>query len=390
MSLGDNKLKVVPQLDFEVTEKDFRRVNIYDLNRTDQVVGKPSKYLVDIIKRFASNKWAVFFLVLFLLVIILAIIAPLCTSFSAYNPIVSNADTSLIKNLPPRPIGSNPTITVYDGNQGFIDTLNKYGVEIVSSNPILPGMPVFKITYKPYTYDLIQNLYPILGTDTAGIDIWTRLWTATGISLSLAFAVAIVSVIIGVIYGSIAGAFAGKAVDTIMMRFVEIVSGVPSIVWLLILGVALVGSSASDSTITVGNTTVGISLVFILWFSPAISTRTYILKTKDVEYVQATRTLGGSQARIIFIHMLPVIAGRISVIFVNLIPTVIFYESSLVFLGLKPSSDLGLGVILYEDYMITNVSQIASSIVTFACFTISAQIIANALNDAIDPRVVGR
>ena len=114
------------------------------------------------------------------------------------------------------------------------------------------------------------------------------------------------------------------------------------------------------------------------------------MRNKDVEYVQATRTLGGSQSRIIFLHMIPVIAGRISVIFVNLIPTVIFFESSLVFLGLKPTSELGLGLQLYDAYTVSNVAQLVSPIVVFAAFTISAQIIANALNDAIDPRVVGR
>ncbi|RXY97082.1 ABC transporter permease [Malacoplasma penetrans] len=392
MNLKNNKLKSIPELDFEVTEKDFARVDIYKLNRTDQVVGKPSKYLLDIIKRFASNKWALFFLVIFLLIILLAIFAPIISSamgYSAYLPLAENADSALIANLPARVLGSNPTMTIYNATDSFVKQLEEtYKITILSKEDWIPGV-AYKVTYLPYSYGPISNFYPVLGTDGSGIDIWTRLWTAVRISLVLAFLVAIASVAIGVVYGSIAGAFAGKAVDTVMMRFVEIISGVPSIVWLLILGIVLVGDTESAGT-SINNSVLAVSLIFILWFSPAISTRTYILKTKDVEYVQATRTLGGSQARIIFSHMLPVIAGRIAVIFVNLIPTVIFYESSLVFLGLKPTSDLGLGVMLYEAYSISNIAQIVSPIVVFALFTISSQIIANALNDAIDPRVVGR
>lgn len=388
----NNKLKNLPELDFEVTEKDFSHVDIYKLNRTDQVVGKPSKYLVDIVKRFASNKWALFFLVIFLLIVLLAIFAPIISTamgYSAYKPLAANADSTLIANLPPRVLGSNPSVTIYNATQSMIDQWKSiYGITILDQQEWIPGVN-YKVTYLPYSYSAIANYYPVLGTDGSGIDIWTRLWTATRISLLSAFLVSIASIVIGVIYGSIAGAFAGKIVDTVMMRFVEIISGVPTIVWLLILGIVLVGGSDSAGK-TISNSIMAISLIFILWFSPAISTRTYIMKTKDVEYVQATRTLGGSQARIIFSHMLPVIAGRISVIFVNLIPTVIFYESSLVFLGLKPTSDLGLGVMLYEAYSISNVSQIVSPIVVFALFTISSQIIANALNDAIDPRVVGR
>lgn len=387
----NTNLRKLPNLDFEVTEKDFERVDIQQINRTDQVVGKPSKYLVDILKRFVSNKWAVVFTVIFLLIIILAIFAPIISNalgYSAYNPVYSG-DVSLIMNLPPRLFhGTYPTITIYNATPSMIQSYEQAGVLVGNPVAIIQGV-AYKVTYSPYLYDQLKNIYPILGTDGSGVDIWTKLWTSTQISLGLAFVVSIASIILGVSYGAIAGAFAGKAVDTVMMRFIEIINGVPTIVWLLILGVVLSGSDGTTA-VTLNNTTLAISLIFVLWFSPAISTRTYIMKNKDVEYVQATKTLGGSQARIIFLHMIPVVAGRISVIFVNLIPTVIFYESSLVFLNLKATSDLGLGVMLYDSYQVSNVSQMISPIVVFASFTISSQIIANALNDAIDPRVVGR
>ncbi|MDE5949267.1 MAG: hypothetical protein K2G54_00140, partial [Malacoplasma sp.] len=87
MSSNNKNIKILnmPKLDFEVTEKDFERVDIYKLNRTDQVVGKPSKYLVDIIKRFAANRWALVFLIFFVLIILLAIFAPIISDSLGYT-----------------------------------------------------------------------------------------------------------------------------------------------------------------------------------------------------------------------------------------------------------------------------------------------------------------
>ena len=392
MSVNSVKILRMPELDFEVTEKDFERIDIKKLNRTDQVVGKPSKYLVDIIKRFAANKWALVFLVLFLLIVVLAIFAPIISDamgYSATKYIGNMTEVKWIKNLPPRLKGQDPIAYWHAGTLATVEEYKKAGIFIDS---YANSSGYITIVYAPYRLKGLENIYPILGTDTLGVDIWNKLWTSTRISLFLALWVSVLSVIIGVVYGSIAGSFVGKAPDTIMMRFVEIISGVPSIVWLLILGIVFKGAvgEGESSAVTLDSTTVGISLLFILWFSPAIATRTYIMKTKDVEYVQATRTLGGSQSRIIFLHMIPVIAGRISVIFVNLIPNVIFYEATLSFLGLKPISNLGLGVMLTNAQTVSNIPEMVSPIFVFALFTISAQIIANALNDAIDPRVVGR
>lgn len=388
--MANVQVQNLPKLDFEVKDEDFERVDIYKLDRTDQVVGKPSKYIVDILKRFIQNKWAVLFFSIFVLIIGFSIFVPIASTnmgISAFNPVL---DSVYANNLPPRIFGSSPVVTIYDATMADVERYKMlFGDQVTWTS--IEGTPLFKVTYHPYAMPELSNLYPILGTDGRGVDIWTKLWTAMSISLGMSFLVAIGAIVIGVTYGSIAGSFAGKMPDTLMMRFVEIISGVPTLVWLLILGTVLAsGASASGTVASFSNTTVVISLVFILWFSPAISTRTYILKNKDVEYVQATRTLGGSQSRIIFLHMIPVILGRIAVIFVNLIPTVIFYESSLVFLNLKPTSDLGLGVMLNEAWTASNVSLIVSPIVVFALLTISSQIVANALNDAIDPRVVGR
>lgn len=392
--MNKNNSKVIfPQIDFEINSESFTKVDIYSLNRTDQIVGKPSKYIVEIIRRFLKNKWAAGLFIVFLIIILTTIIAPFASPYSPTTPIASGG--SILINLPPRLSLSDFPLQKMYGQLSDINIAKSNGIFVTGSDKYLnAGNGLWEYFVSPYTFPSLQDKISILGTDGGGIDIWTKLWASVAQSLWVAVVIAIASTVFGVIYGAISGSFAGKAADTFMMRVVDILSGVPTLIWLIILSVVITSaqSSSGDATQGSGVTNISIipSLIFVSWMSPAISTRTYILKNKDAEYVQASRTLGSNQARIIFSHMIPVILGRLAVIFVNLIPTVIFYEASLVFIGLKSTTELGLGVMLNDAWRVQNVALIASPIVTFALITISAQIIANALNDAIDPRVVGR
>lgn len=392
--MNKNNSKVIfPQIDFEINSESFTKVDIYSLNRTDQIVGKPSKYIVEIIRRFLKNKWAAGLFIVFLIIILTTIIAPFASPYSPTTPIASGG--SILINLPPRLSLSDFPLQKMYGQLSDINIAKSNGIFVTGSDKYLnAGNGLWEYFVSPYTFPSLQDKISILGTDGGGIDIWTKLWASVAQSLWVAVVIAIASTVFGVIYGAISGSFAGKAADTVMMRIVDILSGVPTLIWLIILSVVITSaqSSSGDATQGSGVTNISIipSLIFVSWMSPAISTRTYILKNKDAEYVQASRTLGSNQARIIFSHMIPVILGRLAVIFVNLIPTVIFYEASLVFIGLKSTTELGLGVMLNDAWRVQNVALIASPIVTFALITISAQIIANALNDAIDPRVVGR
>ena len=116
--MEDNNRQLIrmPKINFEVNENDFAPVDISQLNRQDQVVGKPSKYIVDILKRFISNRWAVVFLVIFLLVILLAILTPpISYSLNGFSPIkaiTDQVDTSVVINLPARTLGTNPSVTI--------------------------------------------------------------------------------------------------------------------------------------------------------------------------------------------------------------------------------------------------------------------------------------
>ncbi|MDC4163429.1 ABC transporter permease [Mycoplasma bradburyae] len=362
----------------------FERVDVNEqLNKQSQVIGKPSNYIVDIIKRFFKNPAAAVFTVFLIILILLSIIAPIASPYDPINPIGID---DVFFNLPPRIFGLNPTkiaripsvfLYMYDG-------------VIVDQKDV--GNGIVQITYHPYDLEQLRNIYPIFGTTQGGVDVWTNLWKAIQTSLGSALIVSVFATIIGVIYGSISGSFAGKWVDTVMMRIVEIISGLPTIILIIILAQIFVGSDGNVG----GNlslASLNAALISLYWTGPARITRIYIVKTKDAEYIQAARTLGASQWRIIFVHMIPNISGRLSVMFVNFIPVAIFVDSGLVFLGLKSSQDLSLGTILSSTYQNISSDLLHISlppIIIFSLFTISLQIIANAINDAVDPRIIGR
>lgn len=366
-------------LQMKLDSKKFDFVDIYKLNRSDQLMGKNSKYIIDVCKRFFKNPWVFIFFLLLILVILLTIMVPSLSPYSAFSSV---STSSWANNLRPR----IPSLGIY----GYYETILTDGqyAEMLK----IPGFIInaesiygeFYVTINPYALPELQNIYPIFGTDASGVDVWTRTWYATQQSLLIAFIVALSSIVIGAIYGSISGSFAGRMPDIIMMRIVEILSGVPTILWLLILSTIF---SFGDSG-GVDNTSLTISLILITWMGPAILTRTFIMKNKDAEYIQATRTIGGSQARIIFKHMLPNISGRLIVRFVHLIPAVIFFEATLVFLNIKSPFDIGLGTLINQGYQASEqIYLLIAPTIVLVCITLSAQIVANGINDSIDPRI---
>ncbi|MEF9985150.1 MAG: ABC transporter permease [Malacoplasma sp.] len=367
-------------LEMKLNIDDFTFVDIYKLNRSDQLMGKNSKYILDVCKRFFKNPWVVIFFLLLIIVILLTIMVPALSPYSAFTSVSTN---SWANNLRPRIPGL--------GIHGHYETVLTDGQYNLMSK--VPGFIVgnaqqiygeWYVMVNPYALPELQNIYPIFGTDASGVDVWTRTWYATQQSLLIALIVALSSIVIGAIYGSISGSFAGRMPDTIMMRIVEILSGVPTILWLLILATIFSFGNSGG----VDNTSLTISLILITWMGPAILTRTFIMKNKDAEYVQATRTIGGNQARIIFKHMLPNISGRLIVRFVHLIPAVIFFEATLVFLNIKSPFDIGLGTLINQGYQASEqIYLLIAPTLVLVAITLSAQIVANGINDAIDPRI---
>lgn len=163
----------------------------------------------------------------------------------------------------------------------------------------------------------------LFGTDTLGRDIYTRVWMGGRISLLIAFSTAIVDFFLGVIYGGISGYFGGTT-DIIMMRLLEILNGIP---YLLIVILLMIVMEPGVMTIIIAYSIVG-------WIPMARLVRGQVVSLKQQEFVSAAEALGAGAGRIIARHLLP---NTLSVVIVRVtlsIPSAIFTEAWLSYLGL--------------------------------------------------------
>lgn len=163
----------------------------------------------------------------------------------------------------------------------------------------------------------------LFGTDSLGRDIFTRIWHGARTSLIIAFSAVLINLIVGVVYGSISG-YIGGAVDTVMMRFLEIINGIPYLMVVILMSMIL----------PTGTFSMVIAYAVIGWVGMARLNRGQILSLKNQEFIVAAKALGANSIRIISSHLVPNI---LSVIIVNItlaIPSAIFTEAFLSFIGM--------------------------------------------------------
>ena len=248
-------------------------------------------------------------------------------------------------------------------------------------------MAIFGPLLSPYAYDeqdfLISNEFPSwahpFGTDMFGRDMFVRVMYGARISLAVGLMASLIKLTIGVIYGSISG-FVGGRTDDVMMRIVDTIRSVPTMIYVILLMV-VVGPGLKSIFITLG---------INYWTNMARIVRAEIMRVKNEEFVLAARVIGASPARMLLRHLIPNAMGPILVTLTFCIPQAIFAEAFLSFVGLGVSAPMASWGVLSSDAM--NALMVYPYQLFFPAMAISLTILAfnffgDGLRDALDPRL---
>lgn len=243
----------------------------------------------------------------------------------------------------------------------------------------------FVDNYKLKPFYLTEMPSFILGTDENGKDMFIYVFEGLRTSLILGVATTIICFLFGLLWGSICGYFGGT-VDLIMERFTDILSGVP---WIVVMTLVIIKAETANFGVF------ALALCLTGWIGTAATTRTQFYRFRGREYVLASRTLGASHGRLIAKHILPNAMGTIITSAVLMVPSIIFEEATLSFLGLaKIGGEDGLsslGVILSNNQKeLTNHPYLLIfPSVVIALIMISFNLFGNGLRDAVNPSLKG-
>lgn len=307
----------------------------------------------DVLIRYFRKASAVIGLVLIVVITTLAVAGPGMNEYTYSGQELSQ------KNFAPR-IKALEKFGIFDGSETISTTTGS----------------------KTVNYYIEKGLNDVeywFGSDNFGRDIWTRTWAGARVSLIIAIAAAIIDMVIGMSYGLISGYFGGK-VDIVMQRFLEVANGIPRLVIVTLLLLVL----------QPGMLTIICALMLTEWVGMSRIARAEMLKLKEQEFVLASRTLGAGHFFIIFKEVLPNIIGPIITQVMFSIPTAIFTEAFLSFVGLGiPVPQCSLGSLISEGFnsFTTHPYQIIPPIVVMALLMLSFNLVADGLREALDPKM---
>ncbi len=264
-----------------------------------------------------------------------------------------------------------------DGNEVVLDY--SYAVKKAEDNPegIKFKLLLNGVEMKPF--DKVHNKTYVFGTDALGRDMLARVIFGARISLLIALIATIVNFFIGVLYGGISGYFGGQ-VDNLMMRIVDIINVIPLLLYVILLSV-IIGSGLKSIIIALGS---------VYWVGMARIVRGQVLSLKEQEYVLSARTLGASSMRIMIRHLIPNAMGPIIVSMTMLIPSAIFTEAFLSFIGLGVNAPLASWGTLANDALGGLRSypyQLFWPSLAISLTMLAFNFLGDGLRDALDPRL---
>lgn len=277
---------------------------------------------------------------------------------------------------------------VQRGDSLFFERFNGY-------NDLLPEPE--EALHLPAGPEFITRRF-VLGTDSFGRDVLSRLMAGTVISLSVGLIAVLISLLIGIPLGALAGYFRAEApsfklfgrtfrwpVDDVIMWLVNVIWSIPTLLLVIAITLAL-GKGFVQVFIAVGLT---------MWVEVARIVRGEVIRTREMEYVEAAKALGYTHGRIIFRHILPNVMGPVIVISAANFATAILMEAGLSFLGIGaqlPMVSWGGMIRSYYPYITTELWHLALLPgVCIMLLTLAFMLVGNGLRDALDTRsIVGR
>ena len=325
-------------------KEDFRFLNHQDLD-VDKNYASQS-YWKGVVTHFVKNRRAMAGLVIISVIILLAIFGPLMNSF---------------------------------GYRDIVQFRNENNKRVVARG-IAPQIPALQqlFTGKAPEGNFAEYTF-LFGTDDMGRDLWTRTWYGARVSILIAFVTIIIDMIIGMSYGLISGYFGGVT-DSIMQRFVEIANSVPRLVIVSVLAIFMAK----------GMGLVIVALLLTEWIGMSKIARAEMLKTKEKEYVLASRTLGAKSEHIIFREILLNTIGPIITQVMFSIPTAIFTEAFLSFVGVGIAlPECSVGTLIEDGFnnITTLPYQILPPIIVLALLMLGFNFIGDGLREALAPKL---